>query len=78
MSDMPRVLREGMGIVMGSPEACTDRFMIDGPDAGGRFALVEHTIATIPRSSQARDRSTDGRETAGSPAVPRHRAHSVR
>jgi uncharacterized cupin superfamily protein len=30
---------------MGSPLACTDRFMIGGDDDCGRFALVEHTIA---------------------------------
>lgn len=45
MSDMPRLLRQGDGDVMGSPLACTDRFMIEGSDTGGRFALVEHTIA---------------------------------
>jgi uncharacterized cupin superfamily protein len=45
MSDAPRLLRDGEGEVMGSPLACTDRFMIGGDDAGGRFALVEHTIA---------------------------------
>ena len=45
MSEEPRLLRSGEGDVMGSPEACTDRFMIEGHDAGGRFALVEHTIA---------------------------------
>lgn len=45
MSDAPRVLRDGLGDVMGSPSSCTDRFMIEGTDAGGRFALVEHTIA---------------------------------
>ena len=45
MSDAPRLLRDGQGDVMGSPLACTDRFMIEGAHAGGRFALVEHTIA---------------------------------
>lgn len=45
MSERPRVLRDGEGDVMGSPLACTDRFMIEGDDADGRFALVEHTIA---------------------------------
>lgn len=45
MSDSPRVLRDGEGEVLGSPLSCTDRFMISGSDAGGRFALVEHTIA---------------------------------
>ena len=41
----PRVLRSGEGDVLGPPSTCTDRFMIEGDDAGGRFALVEHTIA---------------------------------
>lgn len=45
MSEAPRLLRDGEGDVLGSPAACTDRFMIEGADAGGRFALVEHTIA---------------------------------
>ena len=45
MPDEPRMLRSGEGDVLGSPDACTDRFMIEGEDAGGRFALVEHTIA---------------------------------
>lgn len=40
-----RVLRAGEGDVLGQPKVCTDRFMIDGTDTGGRFALVEHTIA---------------------------------
>ena len=41
----PRMLRAGTGEVLGDPEGCTDRFMIDGVDAGGRFSLVEHAIA---------------------------------
>lgn len=45
MKTGPRMLRDGEGDVLGSPDACTDRFMIEGSDAGGRFALVEHTIA---------------------------------
>ncbi len=45
MAGAPRIMRSGTGDVMGNPDACTDRFMIDGPDAGGRFALVEHVIA---------------------------------
>lgn len=45
MTESPRVLRHGEGDVLGPPSACTDRFMIEGADAGGRFALVEHTIA---------------------------------
>ena len=45
MNETPRVLRDGQGDVMGSPSSCTDRFMIEGDHAGGRFALVEHTIA---------------------------------
>lgn len=45
MDDEPRVLRPGDGDVLGPPQVCTDRFMIEGTDTGGRFALVEHTIA---------------------------------
>ena len=45
MSKAPHLLRHGEGDVMGSPLGCTDRFMIEGADTGGRFALVEHTIA---------------------------------
>ncbi len=45
MSDAPRLLRDGEGDVLGDPSACTDRFMIEGVDSGGRLALVEHTIA---------------------------------
>lgn len=45
MSQQSRVLRHGAGEVLGPPDSCTDRFMIGGADSGGRFALVEHTIA---------------------------------
>lgn len=45
MSEGRRLLHAGEGDVLGSPSGCTDRFMIEGADAGGRFALVEHTIA---------------------------------
>ncbi|HVF19985.1 MAG TPA: cupin domain-containing protein [Mycobacteriales bacterium] len=45
MNDTPRLLRDGEGDVLGNPLACTDRFMIEGDASGGRFALVEHTIA---------------------------------
>jgi uncharacterized cupin superfamily protein len=41
----PRLLRTGEGDVLGSPQVCTDRFMIEGHDSAERFALVEHTIA---------------------------------
>lgn len=40
-----RVLHPGEGDVLGAPDVCTDRFLIEGDDTGGRFALVEHTIA---------------------------------
>lgn len=39
-----RVLRAQAGEIMGSPEIVRDRFMLDGPEAGGRFALVEHLM----------------------------------
>ncbi len=38
----PRVLAAGEGLTVGDPEAVRDRFMIDGRDADGRFALVQH------------------------------------
>lgn len=40
-----RILLAGHGEVLGSPARCTDRFMIEGADSAGRFALVEHSIA---------------------------------
>jgi mannose-6-phosphate isomerase-like protein (cupin superfamily) len=39
-----RVLGPKDGEVAGAPESRTDRFMIDGPDTGGRLAVVEHTV----------------------------------
>jgi mannose-6-phosphate isomerase-like protein (cupin superfamily) len=43
--DTERLLRNGEGDVLGPPSSCTDRFMIEGFHSGGRFAMVEHTIA---------------------------------
>ena len=40
-----RVLRAGEGDTLGNAASCTDRFMIEGADTQGRFALVEHVIA---------------------------------
>jgi mannose-6-phosphate isomerase-like protein (cupin superfamily) len=37
-----RILRAADGEPMGDPAGVRDRFMIDGDDAGGRFALVQH------------------------------------
>ena len=37
-----RILRAGDGEPMGDPAGVRDRFMIEGEDAGGRFALVQH------------------------------------
>ncbi len=47
----PRVLAAGAGDVVGDMNAVRDRFMIDGEDAGGRFALVQHLFA--PRALAA-------------------------
>jgi mannose-6-phosphate isomerase-like protein (cupin superfamily) len=47
----PRVLKATEGEVLGDPGAVRDRFMIDGQDAGGRFALVQHLFA--PRALAA-------------------------
>jgi quercetin dioxygenase-like cupin family protein len=37
-----RILGAGDGEPTGDPAGVRDRFMIDGEDAGGRFALVQH------------------------------------
>jgi quercetin dioxygenase-like cupin family protein len=39
-----RILGAHEGQVMGAPDAVRDRFMIDGKDSGGGFALVEHLM----------------------------------
>jgi quercetin dioxygenase-like cupin family protein len=44
-SPAPRLLKAADGVVMGDPAGVRDRFMIDGEDAGGRFALVQHLFA---------------------------------
>lgn len=46
-----RVLAAGTGEVLGDPAGVRDRFMVDGADTGGRFALVEHLFA--PRALAA-------------------------
>ena len=38
----PRILKASDGEVLGDPAAVRDRFLIDGADAAGRFALVQH------------------------------------
>ena len=38
----PRILKAADGVAMGDPAGVRDRFMVDGADAGGRFALVQH------------------------------------
>src|ERR671917_1529055 len=47
----PRILRAAEGSVMGDPAGVRDRFMVDGDDAGGRFALVQHL--STPRALAA-------------------------
>ena len=47
----PRILRAADGPVMGDPAGVRDRFMVDGDDAGGRFALVQHL--STPRALAA-------------------------
>jgi mannose-6-phosphate isomerase-like protein (cupin superfamily) len=47
----PRILRAADGLVMGDPAGVRDRFLIDGDDAGGRFALVQHL--STPRALAA-------------------------
>ena len=50
-NDGARVLLDGAGLVVGDPGGVRDRFMIDGQDTGGRFALVQHLFA--PRALAA-------------------------
>jgi mannose-6-phosphate isomerase-like protein (cupin superfamily) len=50
-SSQPRVLKAGEGLIVGDPGGVRDRFMIDGEDTGGRFALVQHLFA--PRALAA-------------------------
>jgi mannose-6-phosphate isomerase-like protein (cupin superfamily) len=45
LSDIPRVLKATEGVVLGDANGVRDRFLIDGDDAGGRFALVQHLFA---------------------------------
>ena len=40
-----RVLGPNDGQIVGPPDGTSDRFMLDGRDSGGRFALVEHRLA---------------------------------
>jgi quercetin dioxygenase-like cupin family protein len=47
----PRLLKADAGRVAGDPDGVRDRFLIDGADAGGRFALVQHLFA--PRALAA-------------------------
>jgi quercetin dioxygenase-like cupin family protein len=42
MDDAVRILRAGDGEPMGDPAGVRDRFLVDGVDADGRFALVQH------------------------------------
>jgi mannose-6-phosphate isomerase-like protein (cupin superfamily) len=47
----PRVLLAGAGETVGDPAGVRDRFLIDGRDTEGRFALVQHLFA--PRALAA-------------------------
>jgi mannose-6-phosphate isomerase-like protein (cupin superfamily) len=40
-----RVLGPADGEIVGPPDGTSDRFMLNGQDSGGRFALVEHRLA---------------------------------
>ncbi len=41
----PHILTAQDGLVVGNPAGVRDHFMIDGTDADGRFALVQHLFA---------------------------------
>ena len=47
----PRILTAADGVVLGDPAGVRDRFLVDGADAAGRFALVQHLFA--PRALAA-------------------------
>ncbi len=40
-----RIIRAGQGEILGSPQGCRDRFLVDSRDWGGGFGLVEHLLA---------------------------------
>ncbi len=44
MNSQKKVLRAGDGDVQGAMEAVRDRFMIEGKEVGGRFALLQHLM----------------------------------
>lgn len=46
-----RVLKDGDGEILGDTNGVRDRFMIEGADSDGRFALVQHLFA--PRTLAA-------------------------
>jgi mannose-6-phosphate isomerase-like protein (cupin superfamily) len=45
MTVKAKVLGPGDGDIMGGASGTADRFMIDGEESGGGFALVEHRLA---------------------------------
>lgn len=46
-----RVIRAGDGEILGPPQGCRDRFLIDSTDWGGNLGVVEHLLA--PRAIAA-------------------------
>ncbi len=46
-----RVIRAGEGEILGPPDGCRDRFLIDSASWGGHVGVVEHLLA--PRSIAA-------------------------
>lgn len=46
-----RVIPAGEGEILGAPNGCRDRFLVDAKDWGGHLAVVEHLLA--PRSIAA-------------------------
>ena len=49
--------RAGEGEVLGAEAGCRERFLLDGKDWGGRFAVVEHLLEEMIR---AVDTATEG------------------
>jgi mannose-6-phosphate isomerase-like protein (cupin superfamily) len=44
IGDRPHILTLASARYLGPPGAVTDRFLVDGADAGGRMSVVEHRI----------------------------------
>ena len=68
----PRVLAAGDGRIVASIGSVSNRFMIDGGQAGGRFALVQHLFEPSALAARAAQYGCDLDFDATFPIVERH------